>query len=426
MSKSLRQRPLRLAVLPALVVAAILALAAATLQAAITKSAAKDPVVIGLVGARVGPIANIGQGISEGVVDWVAYQNAQGGINGRKIKVVEVETEYQVPKAVAAYQQLKAAGAVAMIVAGTAASETLRPVSQADRLPIIFPGQGGADLTDGSKHPYAFPLAPTYPHQAGAALNFFVKDWTKKGNTGTPRIACIGWDNPPGREYCSALEAAAGVLKANLVATTYIAATAIDATPQVLEVKRANPDAVFSSTAFKQATATLVAYCDQNVPAPLFVWHWAFSENEINGAGPACAAKAQYTATTMSSLRTSRPLALRQLLTWWKKSKQKYDKTFISNLIYSNGVAMGALVVEGVRKADGLARSGKVTSEHMKRGFEQITKFRGGILCPTTVTRKDHGGNRSLNIYRYQEGTVVQLVGCVKSPFLPGVEPNLG
>jgi branched-chain amino acid transport system substrate-binding protein len=426
MSKSLRQRPLRVAVLLTLVGAAVLALAAATLQAATARSAAKPQVVIGLIGARVGPIANIGQGISEGTADWVAYKNAQGGINGRKIKLIEVESEYQVPKAVAAYQQLKAAGAVAIIVSGTASSETLRPVSQSDRLPIIFPGQGGAELTDGSKHPYAFPLAPTYPHQAGAALNFFVKDWRKQGKTGAPRIACIGWDNVPGREYCNALKTAAALLKANVVATTYVAATAIDATPQVLEVKRADPDAVFSSTAFKQATATLVAYCDQNVQAPLFVWHWAFSENEINGAGPVCAAKARYTATTMSSLRTSRPLALRQLLAWWTKSKQKFDKTFTGNLIYSNGVAIGNLVTEGVRKADGLAGSGKISSEHMRRGFERITKFRGGILCPTTVTGKNHGGNRSLNIYRYQKGTVVQLAGCVKAPFLPGAEPNLG
>jgi branched-chain amino acid transport system substrate-binding protein len=425
-SNALKRRPLGATALVALVATGVLALTAATLQAAPAKRTAKPDVVIGLIGARVGPIANIGQGISQGTLDWIAYTNAKGGVNGRKIKVVEIESEYQVPKAVAAYQQLKAAGAAAIIVSGTASSETLRPVSATDHLPILFPGQGGADLTDGSKYPYAFPLAPTYPHQAGAALAYFMKEWKKSGHSAVPRIACIGWDNVPGREYCTGLKIAADILKANLVDSTYVAQTAIDATPQVLEIKGANPDAVFSSTAFKQATATLSAYCDQNIKAPLFVWHWAFSENEIDGAGPACAAKAQYTATAMSSLRTSKPQALQQLLTWWRQSKQKFDPVFVHNLIFSNGVAIGALVTEGVRKADAIAGNGPITAENMKTGFERLNKFRGGIVCPTTTSASNHGGNRSLNIYRYRNGTVVQLAGCVKPPFLTGAEPSLG
>jgi len=410
----------------AFVAAAVVALAAATVQATTAKPAAKPAVTIGLIGARIGPIANIGQGISQGTTDWIAYTNAHGGVNGRQIKLVEIESQYQVAKAVPAYQQLKAAGAVAMIVSGTALSETLRPISQGDHIPILFPGQGGADLTDGGKSPYAFPLAPTYPHQAGAGLAFFLKDWKKKGHTGAPRVACIGWDVVPGHEYCEALKIAAGVLGANLVDTAYVAPTALDATPQVLEVKKANPDAVFSSTAFKQAVATLRAYCDQNVRAPLFVWHWAFSENEIDGAGPACAAKAHYTATSMSTLRTSRPKALQQMVGWWRQSKQKFDPVFVHNLIFSNGVVIGALVTEGVRKADALAGGGEITAEQMKTGFEHLSKFTGnGIVCPTTTSSRDHGGNRSLNIYRYEKRTVVRLAACVKAPFLPGAEPSL-
>ncbi|MGH9034916.1 MAG: ABC transporter substrate-binding protein, partial [Acidimicrobiia bacterium] len=134
----------------------------------------KPEVVLGLINARVGPVASAGVAIGDAFQDWFKYINAEGGINGRKVKLIELETEYQVPKGIEAYNRLKTDGIAAALVAGTALSDALTAPSAQDKIPIMFPGQGNATTVDGTQFPYAFPGAPTYPHQASAAMQFIV------------------------------------------------------------------------------------------------------------------------------------------------------------------------------------------------------------------------------------------------------------
>jgi branched-chain amino acid transport system substrate-binding protein len=374
----------------------------------------KAPITVGLIGARVGPIANIGTGIGEGLKDWIEYTNSKGGANGHPIKLVEIESQYEVPRGLEVYQRLKQEKATAIVVAGTAISVAVTPLAATDKIPLIYPGQGNAQSTDGKKFPYGFPLAPTYPDQASAALKAFVDGFKGEGK---PKVACIGWDAPPGKEYCDALEKAAGELGAEVVVNNAVSVKALDATPQVLEVKRAQPDATFHSTAFKQAASVLSAYCNEDVKGPLYTWHWALSENEIKAAGAECAEKAQYGGTGMARLPSTDPEGLELLRAWWKEEGKQNNEVSENNQVYGNGLAIGQLVVEGVTKAAEAAGDGEVTSETLKQGLESIKDFdANGSLCPTTVTADDHGGNRSLFVYRFegQEFTLAQE--CVEGP----------
>lgn len=374
----------------------------------------KEPITIGLIGARVGPIANIGSGIGEGLKDWIDYTNSQGGANGHPIELVEIESQYEVPKGLEAYQRLKQEGASAIVVAGTAISEAVGPQAQADRIPLIFPGQGNAESVDGEKFPYSFPMAPTYPDQAAAALKHFMDNWEGEG---TARVACIGWDAPPGQEYCDALRAAAGELGAEVVVENAVSTKALDAEPQVLEVKRAAPDATFHSTAFKQAASVLSSYCNQDVKGPLYSWHWALSENEIKAAGADCAEKVQYGGTGMARLPSTDPPALEKLRTWWEKEGKQPNEVAESNQVYGNGLAIAVLVTEGVAKAAEAAGDGAVDSEALKKGFESIEDFDGNQqICPTTITADDHGGNRALFVYRFKGDSFQLAEECVEGP----------
>ena len=51
----------------------------------------KPTVLVGMIGARVGPVASAGVGVGDAISDWFQYVNANGGINGRKVELKEIE-----------------------------------------------------------------------------------------------------------------------------------------------------------------------------------------------------------------------------------------------------------------------------------------------------------------------------------------------
>ena len=385
----------------------------------------KPAVLVGMIGARVGPVASAGVGVGDAISDWFQYVNANGGINGRQVEVKEIESEYQVPKGIEAYSKLKADGMAVALVAGTALSDALTGPSAADQIPIVFPGQGNAGAVDGKKFPYAFPGAPTYPHQAAAAVKFVLDEWTAAGKTGKPRIVCLGWEPPPGQEYCAAVKASSEAVGATWVKQVTIPARAADVKPQILEAKASNPDFVFHSTLFSLAVAVMKTACAEGLGNKLVTWHWAVSENELNGAGTQCAEG--LTGTAMGKLPATNPAPLQKLKDAAAKGGAQLSPSAGNNQLYANGLIAALLISEALRNADAKVGDGKIKGSDVKAGFEQISAFTGdGILCPTTITAEDHGGNRALNVYRIKGGVFTPVAECIEGPKLAGIEPQLG
>jgi branched-chain amino acid transport system substrate-binding protein len=384
----------------------------------------KPEVVLGLINARVGPVASAGVAIGDAFQDWFKYINGDGGINGRKVKLIELETEYQVPKGIEAYNRLKTDGIAAALVAGTALSDALAAPSAVDKIPIMFPGQGNANTVDGTQFPYAFPGAPTYPHQASAAMQFIVDEWKASGKTSGPRVVCLGWEPPPGREYCNGVKAAAEALKATFVKEIVVPARAADVKPQILEAKAAKPDYVFHSTLFGLAVNIIKTACSEQLGAKVVSWHWAMSENEVKGAGPECTEG--MTGSVMSKLPVSEPEAFKKLKAAAEKGGWRLTASATNNQLYGNGLVAANLLTEAIRHADKAVGDAKIDGPAMKAGLEEIKDFDGdGIVCKTTITPKNHGGNRALNVYRVEGGTFKLLKDCVEGPVLEGVEPKV-
>ncbi|HEU5448335.1 MAG TPA: hypothetical protein VFW57_04935, partial [Acidimicrobiia bacterium] len=98
-----------------------------------------------------------------------------------------------------------------------------------------------------------------------------------------------------------------------------------------------------------------------------------------------------------------------------------------NNQLYTNGLIAALLIAEALRNADAKVGDGKISGSDVKAGFEQISNFTGdGILCPTTITAKNHGGNRALNVYRIKGGAFSLVTPCIEGPKLAGIEPEVG
>ena len=68
----------------------------------VSPAAASHEIVIGLQCDRTGATQTVGVNWCPGYHDYVALVNSKGGVEGRKIKVIEIDHEYKVPPAMEA------------------------------------------------------------------------------------------------------------------------------------------------------------------------------------------------------------------------------------------------------------------------------------------------------------------------------------
>ena len=82
-------------------------------------AAANHEIVIGMQCDRTGATQIVGTILCPGKHDYIALVNSKGGVEGHKIKALEVDHEYKVPPGVESYERHKKEGAVSIDVYGT-------------------------------------------------------------------------------------------------------------------------------------------------------------------------------------------------------------------------------------------------------------------------------------------------------------------
>jgi len=115
-----------------------------------------------------GVTSDVGKSYAQGVRDAVAWTNDNGGINGKKIHLFDVDYGYKIPEAVAAYKRMTTDDKVIMINGwGTGDTEGLKALVNADKVPYVSASFSG-HLTDPAKTPFNFFVAPSYSDQLRA------------------------------------------------------------------------------------------------------------------------------------------------------------------------------------------------------------------------------------------------------------------
>src|SRR2546427_10264747 len=153
-----------------LAIATALILATGSLLTAVPSLAqSKGEIVIGVQCDRTGPTQIVGTVLCPAFHDYVALVNSKGGVEGFRIKAIEIDHEYKVPPAVESYERHKKEGAVTMAGYGTPQIYALTAKLTEDRIPRTSPGFRRAAAGDGARYPVNFPLAATYWSQGAGA-----------------------------------------------------------------------------------------------------------------------------------------------------------------------------------------------------------------------------------------------------------------
>jgi len=367
----------------------------------------KGEIVIGVQCDRTGPTQTVGTVLCPAIHDYIALVNSKGGVEGYRLKAIEIDHEYKVPPAVESYERHKKEGAVTMAVYGTPQIYALTAKLTEDRIPGTSPGFGSAAAADGTRYPYIFPIAATYWSQGAAAVEFVKKQLG--GSLKGKKIAYLFYDNPAGREPIQVLEDLAA-LEGFQLKTFAVPPPGVEMGAQVLDIaQRYRADFVIAHLFGGAPSVSIKELKRVGYPLRKVVsFVWGSGEDNIEGAGGFAVADGYY-AMQFAGVGTDYPV-LNEIREMYKKQGKEPPKEMASTVFYNRGVLIAALHVEAIRNAVKAKGGGKITGADVKAGFEKISNFTlSGLVPPLKITATDHEGGGLVQIWQVKDGKFVKV-----------------
>jgi branched-chain amino acid transport system substrate-binding protein len=219
-----------------------------------TRGVTSNEIVLGMHTDLSGPAATYGVSSSNAVKMRFDEVNANGGIHGRKIKLIVEDTQYQVPRAVQAGTKLINRDRIfAMIAAlGTPMNNALFKDQFEAGVPNLFPLSAARSMYLPFNR-LKFVGAATYVDQVRAGISYFVAQKGKKA------ICAIYQDTDFGKEVLDGAQMQVDALKLKLVETTTHKPTDQDFTGQITKLKGAGCDLVVMGTIVRDSIVPYAA-----------------------------------------------------------------------------------------------------------------------------------------------------------------------
>jgi len=359
---------------------------------------AQQEIKVGGIFDLTGITSDVGKPYAQGVRDGVAWTNGQGGINGKKIRLVDVDYGYKIPEAVAAYKRMAGDEKVILINGwGTGDTEGLKTQVNQDKVPYIS-ASFSAHLTDPTKTPFNFFVGPTYSDDLRAWLRWVKEDWKDKSRN--PKVSFFYGDNAYGK---SPIEAGRRFCKDNgidLVDEEIVPGAFQDATSQLLNMKQKGAD-----YAYINVTTTGVSTILRD--ARKLGLATKFGSNPY-GFGETLPQIAREAAEGVTGIMVDAPFGenvpgMKRLMDF----HQKNHPADTHDTFYVRGWTYALVWTEALKRAD---KAGKLTGDGVKAALETFKDFDlGGLTEPITYTPADHRASNKVNIYQVKNGKLTKV-----------------
>ena len=362
--------------------------------------------VFGLQCDRTGATQTVGVFLCPGYHDYINLVNSKGGVEGYKIKVIEIDHEYKVPPAMEAHERFKKEGAVLESVYGTPQIAALTKKLEEDKILGTSPGFGNSASTDGKRYPYIFPLAASYWSQAAAAVTFAKKELG--GDLKGKKIAYLYFDNPAGKDPLPILEDLSKSEGFELK-TFAVPSPGVEMGAQVLDITgRFKPDFVIAHLFGRAPSVSIKELKGKGYPLNRVIsLVWGASEADIKAAGGFEVANGYHT-LQFAGVGTDFQV-IKDINAMYQAQGKPAPKEQETSVFYNLGLMIAALHVEAVRNAVKAKGGAKPTSEDVKNGMEAIKGFTlGGMVPPMEVTRDDHEGGGWVQVWTVKDGKLVK------------------
>ena len=387
------------------------ALAALQLLAAPAALAQAKEQFFPLLVYRTGPYSPNGTPWANGKQDYIKLINARdGGVNGVKLTFEECETGYATDKGVECYERLKGKGqfgATLFDPQATGITFALTDKVPADKIPLITLGYGLSAAADGGVFAWNFPLMGSYWTAADVLIQHLGKKEGGLDKLKGKKIALVYHDSPFGKEPIPVLDERQKMHGFELIKIP-VTAPGVEQKSAWLEVRKQRPDyvllwgwGVMNSTALKEAQAT--GYPREKMYG---VW-WSGAEPDVKDVGEGAKG---YNALNLNTSGTA-PKVIQDVLKFvHDKGQGTGARDEVGSVLYTRGLVIQALAVEGVRRAQERFGKGKVmTGEQVRWGLENLAlddkKLSGlgltGVIRPISTSCTDHQGSSWVRVHTW-------------------------
>ena len=211
-----------------------------------------DEIMLGMHTDISGPVSSFGKYSVEGAKMRIDEINEAGGINGRTLKLVAEDHQYQVPRAVQAANKLINKDKIFLMLAslGTPMNNAVFQLQEQKNIPNLFPLSSARSMAE-PFHKLKFGALSTYYDQIRSGVKWAVE--VKNMN----KVCVLYQDNDFGQETYDGVVDQLEEMNMSLHEKTTNKPTDTDLTAQITKLKNADCEAVAVGTIVKD---TILAY----------------------------------------------------------------------------------------------------------------------------------------------------------------------
>ena len=185
---------------------------------------------------------------------YIQMINDQGGINGRKITLIQYDDAYSPPKAVEQVRKLVESDEVLLTfqLIGTPPNAAVMKYLNAKKVPQLFAATGASKFTDPKNFPWTMGFNPNYFVEGRIYGQYILKNYPNA------KVGILYQNDDLGKDYLNGIKAGLGDKAASMVvaeASYEVSDPTIDS--QILKIKDAGADLFFSASTPKFAAQAI-------------------------------------------------------------------------------------------------------------------------------------------------------------------------
>ena len=349
----------------------------------------KDRIDWGLLMDMSGP-TSASQGVwVNGFRDYMRKINEAGGINGRKINVLAEDNRFNPATDKIAFEKLVSQTPVIAIsgMGNSVSQVALASTIKAGKVPIVGTYTATKALSE-PVTPMVYNGFCGYKQMAQAGVGYHVDKLKLK----TPKVVTLAIETAGGKEYHDYVAEAVSKLGGSATHLT-VKVTAVDVTPQILEIMKINPDFITVYGVSNTAILTMKGLAQYGLKIPTFGITYLGAPQMFQSMGGEAAANYKFIScfTPGGADQTPGNKALSQYADTIGCDDMKQDINYVAGWI------------AGQMAAEALTKLGKNPTrarliESLSKGFKVDTK---GLTAPFAYTPTSNTGPVVFKLFGY-------------------------
>jgi len=352
-----------------------------------------------------GPTSDWGKNQLKGQLDAMRWINGHGGINGKELKLIVIDDGYKVPRGVAGYNRLvDSEKVIGLYVQSTGTTMTLVKKIIADGVATIA-ASFTSKFQNPAKTPFSFFVSPSYGTMGRITLKWIRTTW--KDTSRNPKICYLYPDNKYGRDILAVSKDYAKKIGVDVGPDQVINWPTKDATVQLTNMSRYDPDYAFITTTAMNGAVILKNAKALGLRTKFISNIRNFEETLITLSGGA--AEGTYGVHPIAPYGAPVPGMKKVVATHEKRHPGEKGTN-----VYVEGWVNILAVSEALKTAD---KAGDLTPSGIRNAFEKFKDFStGGLAPPLTFTKTDHRASMAAKIYEVKKDKFVAVTNWIELP----------